>query len=255
MNVKRFPIIGTLISAVKQDDLEKLFSEHDYSVSSYICISNVHTVVEGRKDKDLQFAGNNSWLSLADGKPLSVLGNILYGKKFDRIVGHDLMMFLLDKSEEYGFSHLFFGSTEDCLDSMKLKLSKKYSNVIKGYYSPPFKPFSEDDLESYFSIINDLKPTFIWVSLGAPKQEKFMASNISRLDYGVMVGVGAAFDYIAGKIERAPKWMQRYSLEWLFRLYQEPGRLWKRYLVTNTKFLLLAMREILYKSVHRKKND
>jgi len=247
VNIKKYNILGSKISSVKLDELEILFQKNNYSIPKYICISNVHTVIAGRNDKELQKATNNSWLSITDSNPLTLLGNELYGHIYERIFGADLMLFLLNQSKQYGYTHYLYGSTDETLNQLKQKLNKKYGKYIKGYFSPPFRDLKENELEEHFDKINSLKPNFIWIGFGAPKQEKLMLNNLNRLDFGVLVGVGAAFNYLAGDLKRAPKLMQKYSLEWAYRLYQEPVRLFKRYAVTNSIFIMLSLKELFKK--------
>jgi N-acetylglucosaminyldiphosphoundecaprenol N-acetyl-beta-D-mannosaminyltransferase len=138
--------------------------------------------------------------------------------------------------------HFFYGSTQDTLDTLKTQLITAYPEIrIAGMYSPPFRALSEEENEQIESIINAAEPDIIWVGLGAPKQEIWMSGKEGKVK-GLMIGVGAGFDYFARNIKRAPRWMQQLSLEWLYRLLQEPKRLWKRYLYTNSKFIWLMLK-------------
>ena len=144
---------------------------------------------------------------------------------------------ILKISEEKGYRHYFYGSTESTLDQMRERLMENYPGLqIAGMYSPPFHPLTKEDDEQIIKEINDTDPDIVWVGLGAPKQEIWMAAHQGKVK-GFMVGVGAGFDYLAGNIKRAPIWMQKNNLEWLFRLLQEPKRLFYRYWYTNTRFL------------------
>ena len=139
--------------------------------------------------------------------------------------------------EGNGLSHFFYGSSQETLDVLREILQKKYPGLkIAGMYSPPFRPLTEEEDEAVIEMINESNADIIWVGLGAPKQENWMYEHQDKVK-GLMFGVGAGFDYHAGKLKRAPRWMQRMSLEWLMRLLQDPRRLWKRYLVTNIKFI------------------
>ena len=159
----------------------------------------------------------------------------------ERTTGPDYLKEIISISEEQGYRHYFYGSTEETLKKLEESLKKDYPEVqIAGMYSPPFRPLSaEEDLE-ITKKINESHADFVWVGLGAPKQECWMAEHQGKIN-GFMVGVGAAFDYMAGNIERAPLWMQKMNLEWLYRLMQEPKRLFKRYFYTNTKFIWNAV--------------
>ena len=140
-----------------------------------------------------------------------------------------------------GYRHFFYGSTEETLEKLSANLTKDYPrSTITGMYSPPFRELTEEEDKEIIKMINNSNPDFVWIGLGAPKQEKWMAAHQGKID-GLMVGVGAAFDYYAGNIKRAPQWMQKTNLEWLYRLMQDPKRLFKRYFVTNSKFIWNAM--------------
>ena len=144
-------------------------------------------------------------------------------------------------SEKEGYRHYFYGSTQKTLDKLSKTIEEKYPGVqVAGMYSPPFRVLSTEEDEQIVEIINESHADFVWVGLGAPKQERWMNDHQGKIK-GFMVGVGAAFDYEAGNIERAPMWMQKTNLEWLYRFLQEPKRLFKRYFYTNTKFIWNAV--------------
>ena len=206
----------------------------------YICITNVHTTVMSYEDDNYKNIQNNAALILPDGNPLSSLSRRMGFKEAERVTGPDLMGEIFKLSEEKGYKHYFYGSTEEILKQLNIKLLEKYPKInIVGMYSPPFKSNVELENEEKLNEINKLNPDFLWVGLGAPKQEKWMNLHENKIN-GLMIGVGAGFDYFADKIKRAPKWMQRCSLEWLYRLMQEPRRLFKRYFITNSKFIYLS---------------
>ena len=144
---------------------------------------------------------------------------------------------ILKVSVEKGYSHYFYGSTEETLEKLYKVLKHDYQGLqIAGMYSPPFRELSEEEDEAIVNSINETNPDFIWVGLGAPKQERWMSAHQGRVN-GFMIGVGAAFDYFAGNIKRAPQWMQKCNLEWVYRLMQDPKRLFKRYWHTNMSFI------------------
>lgn len=144
-------------------------------------------------------------------------------------------------SAKKGYRHYFYGSKEETLEKLYQKLNENYPGIqIAGMYSPPFRPLTEEEDKAVIERINETKPDFVWVGLGAPKQERWMAAHQGEIN-GLMIGVGAGFDYYAENIKRAPMWMQKSNLEWLYRLIQDPKRLFKRYLVTNTKFIWNAI--------------
>lgn len=155
----------------------------------------------------------------------------------ERTTGPSYMGEILKASAEKGYRHYFYGSTEETLEKLYEALNENYPGIqIAGMYSPPFRPMTAEEDVAVVKRINETEPDFVWVGLGAPKQEKWMAAHQGVVE-GFMVGVGAGFDYFAGNIERAPEWMQKCNLEWVYRLMQDPKRLFKRYLVTNMKFI------------------
>ena len=151
------------------------------------------------------------------------------------------MQSIFEESGNKGYKHFFYGSTQETLEKLRQSLLDLYPDLkIVGMYSPPFRPMTQEEDVEVSRRINEKKPDFVWVGLGAPKQEIWMAEHQGKIS-GLMVGVGAGFDYWSGKIKRAPKWMQDHNLEWLFRLLQEPKRLFGRYFYTNIKFIWHAL--------------
>ena len=143
-----------------------------------------------------------------------------------------------------GLKHFFFGSSEATLTKLVESCKNKFPNAeIVGAISPPFRPLTDAENQDYLQQMNDSGADIVWVAFGAPKQEMWMAEHCQGLKRGVMIGIGAGFDYLAGNTEHAPNWMKKYALEWLYRLVQEPGRLWKRYLVTNSLFVFFTALE------------
>ena len=208
----------------------------------YICVSNVHTTVMAHDDKDYRKVQNDAVMSLPDGGPLSSHSRSTGNEDAARVTGPDLMQQVLKASGEYGWKHFFYGSTQETLDILKNVLAEKYPGAeVVGMISPPFRELTPEEDAEYIKRINEAKPDFVWVGLGAPKQEIWMAAHQDRIQ-ALMIGVGAAFDYESGNIRRAPKWMQKCNLEWLYRLMQDPKRLFKRYFVTNIKYLWLTRR-------------
>ena len=180
-------------------------------------------------------------MAIPDGGPLSTVGQKRGHKNMERTTGPSLMGEIFEISAKKGYRHYFYGSKEETLELLYQKLTSNYPGIqIAGMYSPPFRPLTEEEDKAIIERINETKPDFVWVGLGAPKQEKWMAAHQGKID-GLMLGVGAGFDYYAENIKRAPMWMQKHNLEWVYRLVQDPKRLFKRYLVTNTKFIWNAV--------------
>lgn len=206
----------------------------------YICVSNVHTTIMAHENKSYREVQNEAVMALPDGGPLSSYSRSVGRSEARRVTGPDLMREILKISGEHGWKHFFYGSSEKTLAMLSEKLKENYPDAeIVGMISPPYRELTPEEESAYVTQINEAKPDFVWVGLGAPKQEIWMAAHKDRI-HALMIGVGAAFDYESGNLKRAPKWMQECNLEWLYRFLQEPKRLFKRYLITNLKFIWLT---------------
>lgn len=240
--MKTCNILGVNIAVTNLNETVNYIQENlDDLKGNYICVSNVHTTVTAYEDEEYRKIQNGGALALPDGKPLSILSKKRGFENAQRVTGPDLMGALFKESEKKGYKHYFYGSTEKNLELLEVKLKERYPKLnIVGMYSPPFK--SEVSLEDNV-ILNEINTgdvDFLWIGLGAPKQEKWMFIHKGEVN-AVMLGVGAGFDYYAERINRAPIWMQKCSLEWLYRLMQDPKRLLKRYVSTNSKFIFLIL--------------
>lgn len=242
-------ILGVNIAAVNmewvleylQKYVKDLKEANDLS-GDYVCVSNVHTTIMSYEDGDYCAIQNGGLMAIPDGGPIATLGKKRGHIKMERVAGPDLMGEIYRISAENGYRHYFYGSTKETLEKLKGKLNKDYPGIqIAGMYSPPFRPVSDDEDETVIKAINNTNPDFVWIGLGAPKQEKWMAMHQGKIR-GLMIGVGAGFDYYAGNIKRAPEWMQNSNMEWFYRFIQDPKRLFSRYMKTNTKFLWLVAR-------------
>ena len=209
-------ILKTNINILTMKETVTYLTTHlDELRGRYICVSNVHTTVTAYREENYRAVQNGSALNLPDGKPPSIVQRCRGYRGAERVPGPDLMPELFAISEEKGYSHYFYGSTTETLQTLKRKLLKRFPKLkIAGMYAPPFRPLNQEEDEAVIRRINEARPDFIWVGLGAPKQENWMAAHEGRV-YGVMLGVGAGFDFHAGTIKRAPKWMQEMCLEWL----------------------------------------
>lgn len=221
---------------------------------NYVCVSNVHTTIMSYRDEEYRMIQNSGAMALPDGKPLSIVSRRRGFGDAERVPGPDLMIHIFHESKDKGYRHYFYGSTESTLAELEKSLKRDYPWLnIAGMYSPPFRELSAEEDEKIVKQINDASPDFIWVALGAPKQEKWMYQHQFKLN-GIMVGVGAAFDFSAGTIKRAPKWMQECCLEWLYRITQDPKRLIPRYFNTNFAFIWLTFKEnFSYRKLKKKK--
>ena len=226
-----------------QDTLAYIGARIDALRGSYICVSNVHTTVMSYESEHYRTVQNSAAMALPDGGPLSKYSRFAGFRNAERVTGPDLMVELFRISAQKGYRHFFYGSTQETLDDMRTALRRDYPGiVVAGMYAPPFRPLTEEEDQKIIALINDARPDLIWVGLGAPKQEEWMYDHRGALN-AVSVGVGAGFDYLAGHIRRAPRIMQVLCLEWLYRLLQDPKRLWRRYVTTNVKFLKYICRE------------
>lgn len=233
-------ILGVNIAAIDMEWTLDYLKTHIKDLSGdYVCVSNVHTTVTSYEDSKYCAIQNGGIMAIPDGGPLSFVGRKRGYHKMSRVTGPSLMGEIFNISVENGYRHYFYGSTEETLEKLYSKLDEKYAGIqIAGMYSPPFRSITEKEDEMIVKMINETNPDFVWIGLGAPKQEKWMAMHQGEIT-GLMLGVGAGFDYYADNIKRAPRWMQNNNLEWLYRLLQDPKRLFSRYLITNTKFLKL----------------
>lgn len=234
--------MGTEIAAIDMPFLVDYLERNLNALrGNYICVSNVHTTVTGYRDRAYMAVQNSSAMCIPDGGPLSSVGRRRGFSRMSRTTGPDLMRVLFERSGQNLVRHYFYGSTDETLAELEWRLKAAYPEIeIAGMFSPPFRAIVDEEDAGYVDAINKAKPDIVWVGLGAPKQERWMAAHEGKVD-ALMVGVGAGFDYFAGNIKRAPEWMQRHNLEWAYRLMQDPKRLLGRYLSTNASFVLNAM--------------
>lgn len=244
MELKCCSILGVNINIMTMKQVKDYLRDNiEMLRGKYICVSNVHTTVMSYEDHVYRNVQNEAALRLPDGKPLSIVARTRGFSNAERVTGPDLMGEIFAEASQNGYRHFFYGSTEETLARLKEKLEAKYPDIIiAGMISPPFGSVSQEEDTRFVNAINDSKPDIVWIGLGAPKQERWMHYHTGRIN-AVMIGVGAGFDYYAENIQRAPMWMQKLSLEWLYRLMQDPKRLAKRYWVTNFKFLKLVSKE------------
>lgn len=208
----------------------------------YVSVCTVHTVMECQRDEAMRRAVNGAGLATPDGMPLVWLSRWWGRGQVTRVYGPDLMLALCQCSVERGYRHYFYGGASGVPDLLAESLQQRFPGLqVAGGYSPPFRPLSEQENGGIIARINEANPDIVWVGLGTPKQDLWMAAHRSQLTAPVLIGVGAAFDFHTGRIPQAPRWMQNAGLEWLFRLWQEPHRLWYRYLVYNPLFIALVV--------------
>ncbi len=216
--------------------------------SRFVCIANVHVLMEAHDNSDFRAMLKAADLVTPDGMPLAWILRLRGHPIHDRVYGPTLMQYVLDAAAAQGMPVGLYGASPDILEQLKEKLRARCPELTIAYaYSPPFgEPVANQDAD-VCRTINESGARVLFVGLGCPKQERWIAAHRGRVQ-AVMLGVGAAFDFLAGAKKQAPPWMQRLSLEWLFRLIQEPGRLWKRYLYHNPRFLVFVLLDLLSNS-------
>ncbi|KAA0988878.1 WecB/TagA/CpsF family glycosyltransferase [Dyadobacter aurulentus] len=221
------------------DDLVELARS---GASGYTCVANVHMLVEAANDKNFASIVNNATICTPDGMPLVWGLKLLYGIEQDRVAGMDLLPDLLKETERHGIPVYFYGGTPETIDNTRYYISQHYPQLkVAGMYSPPFRVIDQDEEREIVNNINNGRPGIVFVALGCPKQEKWMAAMKDRIS-ATMIGIGGALPVMIGMQKRAPSWARNAGLEWLYRLAQEPKRLFKRYAVTNSKFLWLLFK-------------
>lgn len=244
--MQKLPVLTTLVSTgAYQHFVDHIFDLAEQKPSSYVCFANVHMVTEAYKDPAFSQLLNQADIVTPDGGPLPVFIKLFHGIKQGRVAGMDLVPSLLEEAQKRNKSVYFYGTTEEVLQAIIKKASNEFPDLrIAGTCSPPFRPLSAAEDEEITRQINSTSPDLVFVALGCPKQEQWMAAHKGRVQ-GVMLGVGQAFLTYAGLEKRLPVWARNLSIEWIYRLYLEPGRLWKRYLVNNSLFLFLVFKSAI----------
>ncbi len=214
------------------------------SPARYVCFSNVHMSIEAFDHSDFFSIVESASMVCADGQPLVWASRFLLKKKLTRLSGMDMLPLMLDRAEQNGIRCFFVGGSHEAEQKTQLKLKQRWPKLLFATYSPPFEFWSEEEKLHQRKLIQEFHAQWTFVILGCPKQERWMKENSPFLS-GVLFGVGGAMPVLLGMQNRAPKWMQRSGLEWVFRLIQEPRRMWKRYLYTNLKYLFLLLRSTL----------
>lgn len=213
--------------------------------SRVVCICNAHSVVTGTQDPEFSSVLKHADMATADGAPVAWMLKRQGADGQPRVSGPDLMLSYCEHAAQTGEAIYLYGSTDITLRQLSANLKAQWPALkIAGMHAPPFRQLTADEDQADIDRINASGAGTLWISLGCPKQERWMANHRGRV-HAVMLGVGAAFDFHAGTVTRAPEWMRAHGLEWLHRLLSEPRRLWKRYLVTNTLFIVLAARQLL----------
>lgn len=237
--IPRFNVLGVSVSAMNlRVAVEAIFQAARARCKGYICVTGVHGITEAQNDDGFRRILNASFLNTTDGMPLVWLGRHFVDRHVERVYGPDLMLEMFSASQSAPFRHFLYGGAPGVAEELKAKLEGRFPGVqIAGTYTPPFRPLDAAEELELAERVRAAKPDLMWVGLSTPKQERFMAEYLPKLDVTLMAGVGAAFDFHSGRVRQAPRWIQRSGFEWLYRMCCEPRRLGRRYLVNNPLFL------------------
>jgi N-acetylglucosaminyldiphosphoundecaprenol N-acetyl-beta-D-mannosaminyltransferase len=247
----RVDILGVGVSSINLDDAVETIERWIGARSrNYVCITGVHGVMESRRDEHLRRIHNEAGMVTPDGMPLVWLSRLLGKHRTERVYGPDLMRKMTAVSSQRGYRQFYYGGSEWVADKLKQVLVNAHPELeVAGAICPPFRELTPEEDQAVVDVINAARPHIVWVGLSTPKQEFWMAEHLGRIEAPVMVGVGAAFDFLAGTKRQAPLWMQRNGLEWLFRLCSEPRRLWRRYAYIVPGFTILAVGELVRRAI------
>lgn len=239
----RANLLGIRVSLIRPADalatIEGWIAERS---RRYVCITGVHGIIESRRDATLRDIHNRADMVTPDGMPLVWLARALGHAGIARVYGPDLMRAVTAASPSRGYRHFYYGGAPGTPELLRDRMRDAHPGLaVVGCISPPFRALSPEEDEAVVAAINQAAPDVLWIGLSTPKQERWMSAHRARLDVPVIVGVGAAFDFLAGTKRQAPGWIGRSGLEWLFRLCTEPSRLWRRYLDIVPRFLVLSV--------------
>lgn len=239
----RVNILGVGISAINMEQalaiLDDWIARRD---PHYVCVSTVHGVMECQRNEAVRRALNSSGLTTPDGMPLVWISRLQGFRHVRRVYGPDLMLAVCERSVAKGYRHYLYGGRPGVAEALKARLEQRFPGVqIVGLECPPFEPLTPEQDHEAVERINAANPDIVWVGMSTPKQDLWAAEHVGRLNAPVIIAVGAAFDFVSGRKRQAPRWMRQSGLEWLFRLIQEPRRLWRRYLIYNPLFVWLLL--------------
>jgi len=205
----------------------------------YVCFATANGLTAGVRDEAVRAAFNGADACMPDGMPLVWIGRLRGHASTDRVYGPDLMLATLAVSAQKGYTNYFYGGADTVASELQARMQQRFPALrVVGTYTPPFRALTDVEMTEVVDRISAASPDFLWIGLGSPKQEQFMAAARVRVRARVMLGVGAAFDFHSGRVRQAPRWMQRGGMEWLFRLCMDPRRLGRRYLLGNPLFLM-----------------
>jgi len=242
----RVNVLGVMVNAIDMSDAKNTINRWIKNrQSNYICVTSAHGILECQQDPRLKSILNSSGLTTPDGMSIVWILQIQGNQHVKRVYGPDLMKTICEESLVSGWSHFLYGGKPGVAELLSVKLQQLFPGLkIVGNYTPPFRELTPEEDQNILRTILEAKPNIIWVGLSTPKQERWMADHIGKFPETVMIGVGAAFDFISGNKKQAPHWIQRSGTEWLFRLITEPYRLWRRY-IQYPRFVLMVILQLL----------
>jgi N-acetylglucosaminyldiphosphoundecaprenol N-acetyl-beta-D-mannosaminyltransferase len=238
--LQRANVLGIGVHAVNPDQaLGLIATALKDRIRGYICVTGVHGIMEAQRHREFRRVLDGALLVLPDGMPTVWVGRWQGHMQMRRVFGPDFMLAVCRRSVTEGWTHFVYGGKAGVAEELRTNLQERFPGIqIVGTYTPPFRELTSlEDMELQEQI-RQLSPDIVWIGLSTPKQERFMAQYMPRLNCKLMIGVGAAFDIHTGGLRDAPDWVKNAGLQWLHRLCQEPSRLWKRYLINNSMFLL-----------------
>jgi N-acetylglucosaminyldiphosphoundecaprenol N-acetyl-beta-D-mannosaminyltransferase len=243
----RVNILGVNVNAANlRDAVATLERWREERQRNYVCCVSVHGIVTAQRDTAIRSALNGCGFATTDGMPLAWWCRRAGHSDAKRVPGTELLRAMCSLGAQRGHRHYFYGGSPRVVRLMVKRLQEQYPGlIIAGFRSPPFRALTPEEIAADIATINAADPDFVWIGLGMPKQEKWMAEHVGKIHAAALLGVGAAFDFCAGTKPRAPRWMQQSGLEWVFRLASEPRRLAHRYLIDNSIFLALAARHFV----------
>jgi N-acetylglucosaminyldiphosphoundecaprenol N-acetyl-beta-D-mannosaminyltransferase len=243
---KKVNILGVNVDVASVDRAaEHLVNSAKEHTRGYVCVTSVHGIVEAQENQPFRDILNDATMVTSDGVPLVWFGRIKGHADMQRVYGPDLMLDIMKRTQDGALTHFFYGGNTGVAEELKASMENRFPGVVVcGTYCPPFRPLTDGEASDLIAQVDALKPDFFWVGLSTPKQETFMSAYRERLATRVMLGVGAAFDFHSGHLQQAPAILQKAGLEWAYRLYREPKRLWRRYLKNNPIFLWGVFRQL-----------
>lgn len=255
MEIPRIPILGVQVSVVNMGIAQKQFqtwiTEHG---NHYVCVVPAHSIMECVNNPGLLPVFNGADMVTPDGMAVVWLAKLKGHPEVSRVYGPDLLMESCKRGLELGWRHYFLGGTTEAKEELKKVLQSHFPGIqITGQLSPPFRALTPEEEKNIVNEINAGSPDILWVGFGSPTQELWMHNHLGKINVPVMVGVGAAFDFLSGRKRQAPHWIQRIGMEWLFRLLSEPARLWPRYR-QYPRFMFLVIKELLRERMTSREN-